>query len=109
MIIINTADGLILMADALLVPLPQCWFDRHSCKIGLVAYLVNLHYICRVLQDDTGLVWNEMTRLPDTDFVYKAWPAGTKQQAPKLPTKSLVQRAQLEATAAGQLVGLPSL
>ena len=63
-----------------------------------------------VLQDDSGLMWNEMTRLPDQDFVYKALPARTKQQAPKLPAKSsLVQRGQLEATADGQPVGLPAL
>lgn len=48
-----------------------------------------------------------MTRLPDTDFMYKAWPAGTKEQAPKLPAKSsLVQRASLEVSADGQPVSL---
>ena len=62
-----------------------------------------------VLQDDIGLMWNNLTRLPDTDFGYKALPARTKQQAPKLPAKSsLVQRAQPEGTADQQPVGLPS-
>lgn len=62
-----------------------------------------------VLQDDTGLMWNELTRLPGTDFVYKALPARAKQQAPKPPAKSpLVQRAQLEAVKDGKPVGLIS-
>lgn len=60
-----------------------------------------------VLQDDTRLMWNEMTRLPDTDFMYKALPARTKQQAPRLPAhSSLVHRASLEVTSDGQPVSL---
>ena len=54
------------------------------------------------LQGVASLLWNEMTRLTDTDFMYKALPSGPHKQAPKLPTNPLnAQRASIKANEDG--------
>ncbi|KAL3134106.1 hypothetical protein ABBQ32_008528 [Trebouxia sp. C0010 RCD-2024] len=67
-----------------------------------------LEYGCRLnlwdnQLDDASLMWNEMVRLPGTDSMYKARPASTHKQAPKLPAiPSKIKRAPRQTTADGQ-------
>lgn len=85
----------------------------HTCRCdGKLAQANAPGYICLatacswlLLQDDASLMWNEMVRLPGTDFMYKARPANTQKEAPKLPAMpSKIKRAPLETTADGQPV-----
>ena len=50
------------------------------------------------LQGDASQLWNEMTRLPDTDFMYKALPAGPHKQASKLPANPMNAQRQTIAS-----------